>query len=138
MLPRVPSWSWAERAGCPSWGPPGRIREDSWAGVRSRARSVCVQWTVTWSSWTWSTKSFISSAAASVCCSRWIPGLIWSLLPLATVSAFTQRCLPKKNLSELLQAFSLDAVETAATVWSDFFIEQNAARPMNCLDDGFK
>jgi hypothetical protein len=44
MLPRVPSWSWAERAGCPSWGPPGRIREDSWrvcACAVPRALCVC-------------------------------------------------------------------------------------------------
>jgi hypothetical protein len=68
--------------------------------------------------------------------------LIWSLLPLATVSAFTQRCrcLPKKNLSELLQAFSLDAVASGDNRYGlvSLFIEQNAARPMYCLDDGFK
>ena len=119
MLPRVPSW--AEQAVLAGDHLAGSERTRGGCAV-PRAEgpvSVCVQWTVTWSSWTWSTKSLGSSASWSCLC------LLQPLPPqdprVDLVYVAACHCfwvhpvlLAKEKIClNFLQTFSLDAVEVS-------------------------
>ena len=116
------------RAGCPSWGHLAGSERTRGGCAVPRAEgpvSVCVQWTVTWSSWTWSTKS-LGSSASCLCLLQPLPPLDprVDLVSVATCHCFWVPLvlIAKKNLSDFLQTFSLDAVEVSVCAASYPFL----------------